>query len=101
LALKVIPAARRIARRRRCHEAIPLVEQRRAAAMAVHQRAGQTEVEVDAGRREPGQARGILGQAGGIGAHQLHPHRRAGGGAARRPGVPADAGEALLGSRFR
>jgi hypothetical protein len=72
-----------------------LVEQRRAAAMAVHQRRRAAEVEVDAGRREFGQARGVLGETRGIGAHQLHPHRRAGCGARAIQQLRADAGEAL------
>ena len=71
-----------------------LVEQRRAAAMAIHQRRRTAEIEIDAGRRELGQARGILRQAVRVRAHQLHAHRRAGSGARAVQEFRADAAEA-------
>ena len=59
-----------------------VVEQHRAAAMAVDGGRRTAEVEVDALGPERGQRGGVVGQAGSIGAEQLRAHRRARGGAA-------------------
>ena len=54
-----------------------LVQQHRAAAMAVDSLGRAAEVEVDAIGLQRGQQRRVVGQAGGVGTQQLRAHRRA------------------------
>ena len=57
-----------------------VLQQRRAAAVAINDLGGAAKVQVDAVRTERGQAGGVLGHANGIGAQQLGPHRHTGRG---------------------
>jgi hypothetical protein len=84
--------ARRTARTMREHQ-LGLVQQHGAAAVAVHGLGRAAEVQVDAGRAQRGQQGGVVGQAGRVGAQQLRPHRRAGGGAAAVQQLGHDARE--------
>ena len=76
-----------------------LVEQDRAAAVAIDHRRRAAEVEVDAGRAERGETAGVVGETGGIGAEQLRPHRHRAGGAAGAVELGDDAAEGARGQQ--
>jgi len=61
---------------------VGLVEQYRAAAVAVHGLGRAAKVEIDALGAQLSQPRGVVGQAGRVTAQQLRPHRHASGRAA-------------------
>ena len=58
-----------------------LVQQHRAAAVAINLRRGATKIQIDARRGECNEPRRIVSQTPWVRTEQLHAHRRAGGGA--------------------
>ena len=85
--------------RHQAMQQLGVLQQRRATAMAIHDLGRAAEVQVDAGRAEAGQPRGVLGQAVRVRAHQLRAYRHAGCGASALVELGHDAAKGAFGQQ--